>query len=104
MNNWIKVCNLFDIDPEDLIVKTIKDTKIAIYRGPNDEVYATAGTCTHEQVSLEDGLVTDYIIECPLHNGRFDYRTGEPKSPPVCVALATYEVKQVADEIYIYFN
>ena len=104
MNNWIKVCNFSDIDPEDLIVKTIKDTKIAIYRGPKDEVYATAGTCTHEQVSLADGLVTDYIIECPLHNGRFDYRTGEPKSPPVCVSLKTYEVKQVTDEIYIYFN
>ena len=29
----------------------------------------------------------DHIIECPKHNGRFDYRTGEAKRAPVCVNL-----------------
>ena len=27
----------------------------------------------------------DDIIECPKHNGRFNYRTGEAKGAPVCV-------------------
>jgi len=35
----------------------------------------------------------DYEIECPMHNGTFDYRTGTAKSPPVCVNLKTYAVK-----------
>ena len=39
---------------------------------------------------LADGLVMDNIIECPKHNGRFDYRTGEAKGAPVCVNLRTY--------------
>ena len=39
----------------------------------DDEYYATDGLCTHEQVHLADGLVMDNIIECPKHNGRFDY-------------------------------
>jgi 3-phenylpropionate/trans-cinnamate dioxygenase ferredoxin subunit len=33
------------------------------------------------------------IIECPMHNGRFDYRTGEAKGAPVCINLKTYPVK-----------
>jgi 3-phenylpropionate/trans-cinnamate dioxygenase ferredoxin component len=33
------------------------------------------------------------IIECPLHNGRFDFTTGAAKGAPVCVDLKTYAVK-----------
>ena len=42
---------------------------------------------------LADGLVMDDIIECPKHNGRFNYKTGEAKGAPVCVNLKTYPVK-----------
>ena len=35
----------------------------------------------------------DYIIECPKHNGRFDYRTGEGKGAPIRVNLRTYPTK-----------
>ena len=35
----------------------------------------------------------DNLIECPKHNGRFDYRAGEAKRAPACVALRTYPVK-----------
>ena len=65
----------------------------AIYRSPDDKYYATDGLCTHEQVHLADGLVMDNIIECPKHNGRFDYRTGAAKGAPVCINLKTYPVK-----------
>lgn len=65
----------------------------AIYRSPDDKYYATDGLCTHEKVHLADGLVMDDIIECPKHNGRFDYRTGAAKGAPVCVNLKTYAVK-----------
>ena len=47
----------------------------AIYRA-DDEFFATDGLCTHEKVHLADGLVMDDIIECPKHNGRFDYPDG----------------------------
>ena len=35
----------------------------------------------------------DNIIECPKHNGRFDYRTGDAKGAPVCINLRTYPVR-----------
>jgi len=43
----------------------------------------------------------DYTIECPGHNGQFDYRTGEPTRSPVCVALRTYPVKVENGEVFI---
>ena len=43
---------------------------------PTTSIFATDGLCTHEKVHLADGLVMDDIIECPKHNGRFNYKTG----------------------------
>jgi 3-phenylpropionate/trans-cinnamate dioxygenase ferredoxin subunit len=52
-------------------------------------------------VHLGDGLVMDNIIECPKHNGRFDYTTGEAKGAPVCVNLKTYPVKVESGKVMI---
>jgi 3-phenylpropionate/trans-cinnamate dioxygenase ferredoxin subunit len=65
----------------------------AVYRSPGGDFYATDGLCTHEQARLADGLVIGDLIECPKHNGRFDYRSGEARRAPVCVNLRTYEVR-----------
>ena len=88
--NWIEVCGADEIDEEDVIRFDHGGRTFAVYRSPDDEYFATDGLCTHEQVHLADGLVMDNIIECPKHNGRFDYRTGEAKGAPVCVNLRTY--------------
>ncbi len=91
--SWVAACATDDIEPEDVIRFDHRGTTFAIYRSPDDEYFATDGVCTHEHAFLSDGLVLDNIIECPKHNGRFDYRTGEAKGAPVCVNLKTYPVK-----------
>jgi 3-phenylpropionate/trans-cinnamate dioxygenase ferredoxin component len=98
---WIKVCSVDDIDQEDLIRFDHVGKTYAIYRSPEDHYYATDGLCTHEKVHLENGLVMGDIIECPKHNGRFNYKTGEAKGAPVCVNLKTYPTKLEAGVIYI---
>lgn len=93
MPQWVDVCSPSEIEEEDLIRFDHGDRTFAVYRSADDEYFCTDGLCTHEQVHLADGLVMDYIIECPKHNGRFDYRTGEAKGAPVCVDLNTYPTK-----------
>lgn len=93
MTAWIDVCELTDIDPEDVIRFDHAGHSFAVYRSARGEVFATDGLCTHEQVHLADGLVIDDTIECPKHNGRFNYRTGAALRAPVCVALATYPAR-----------
>jgi 3-phenylpropionate/trans-cinnamate dioxygenase ferredoxin subunit len=90
---WREVCSADNVDLEDVIQVELDDRVIAIYRSPEDTYHATDGLCTHEDAHLADGLVLGNLIECPKHNGRFNYKTGEAKRAPVCVDLRVYEVR-----------
>jgi 3-phenylpropionate/trans-cinnamate dioxygenase ferredoxin subunit len=93
MANWIEVGPLEDIEREGVIRFDHAGKTYAVYRSQSDEVFCTDGLCTHEEVHLADGLVMDYEIECPKHQGAFDYRTGEALRLPPCVNLRSYPAK-----------
>ena len=101
MTVWTPVCAVDDIDPEDVIRFDHGGRSFAVYRSATGEVFATDGLCTHEQVHLADGLVMGDVIECPKHNGRFNYKTGAALRAPVCVALATYPARVTDGRIEI---
>lgn len=101
MGNWTKACGADDIEEEDVIRFDYAGHTYALYRSPDDEYFCTDGLCTHEQVHLADGLVMDHVIECPKHNGQFDYRTGKAMRAPVCVNLATYPVKVEDGQVFV---
>lgn len=93
MSRWVEACRADDVDPEDVIGVTIDGADYAIYRSPDGTYFATDGHCTHGQVLLCDGLVMDGEIECPKHNGRFDYTTGAALGVPAIVDLRTYPAR-----------
>lgn len=93
MSTWVKACAASDIDEEDVIPFKLDGKNLAIYRGEDDDYYASDGHCTHEKTLLCDGLVMDAVIECPKHNGRFDLRNGRALGAPVIVDLKMYPVK-----------
>ncbi|MBE1708933.1 MULTISPECIES: MocE family 2Fe-2S type ferredoxin [Mesorhizobium] len=101
MADWVEACAVDDVEEEDVIRFDHGGRTFAIYRSPDDEFFATEGYCTHEKAHLADGLVMDDIIECPKHNGRFNYKTGAAKGAPVCVNLVTYPVKIEAGKVMI---
>src|SRR4051794_23156112 len=98
---WIEACDADAVDAEDVIRFDHQGRTFAIYRSPDDEYFATDGLCTHEHVHLADGLVMDNIIECPKHNGRFDYRTSEAIGAPVCVDLKKYPIKVEGGKVFL---
>lgn len=97
---WVKACAATDIDEEDLIRFDHDGRTFCIYNTPKG-FFASDGMCTHEDQHLEDGLVFDTVIECPLHQGRFDVTTGKALGAPVCVDLKTYAVKQEDGYLYL---
>jgi len=99
--NWIEVCATDDIDEEDVIRFDVDGRTFAIYRSADNDFFATDGLCSHERVHLADGLVMDDIIECPKHNGRFNYKTGKAMGAPVCIDLNTWPVKVENGSVFI---
>lgn len=100
MSDWIRVCTADDIGEEDLIRWDHNGRTFAIYNTEKG-FFATDGLCTHQQQHLEEGLVIGTVIECPLHQGRFEITTGKALSAPVCVDLKTYPVKLEGNDVYI---
>jgi 3-phenylpropionate/trans-cinnamate dioxygenase ferredoxin subunit len=98
---WIDAIPADEIDSEDVMRWDHGGRTYAIYRSPDDEFFATDGLCTHENVHLAGGLVMDHLIECPKHNGQFDYRTGKAMRPPACVDLRTYRVRVEGGRVFV---
>lgn len=101
---WIKACDVDEIEVEDVIRFDYEDRTFAIYRTKENKYYATDGLCTHGQVHLADGLVMDNIIECPKHNGQFDFISGRAKRIPACIDLQIYPVKVENEQVFIELN
>jgi nitrite reductase/ring-hydroxylating ferredoxin subunit len=59
------------------------------------DFYALNDCCTHEDASLSDGEIVGDEIECPLHGGAFEIRTGLPANFPVVVPAKMYPVRVV---------
>lgn len=66
--------------------------EVALYR-MGDAVFATHGICTHALAFLKDGFFADGEIECPLHQGRFDVRSGRALCAPLTRDLPRYAVE-----------
>tara|TARA_B100000575_G_C22863459_1_gene504365 strand:+ start:385 stop:702 length:318 start_codon:yes stop_codon:yes gene_type:complete len=99
-DNWHLVGTTDNVEVEDIIRFDHGDKTFCIYM-LDDGFYATDGVCTHEVVHLEDGIVMDNEVECPMHQGVFDIKTGKAVSPPACDDLKTYPVKVEDNNIYI---
>lgn len=65
------------------------------------EICVTSNICTHNTAILTDGYFEDDIIECPLHGGCFNVRTGEPEAFPCEVPLTTYTVHEQGNDLYV---
>lgn len=101
MSRWVAACGVEDVEPEDLIRFDHDGQTYAIYRDPKGAFFATDGLCSHEQVHLCDGLVMDDRIECPKHNGQFNYKTGEAKRLPCVANIRTHRTRVVGATVEI---
>ena len=99
-NEWFFVDTIDALDEDDFMRFDHRGETYILYK-VKGELFATDGLCTHEAQHLEDGVLIGHIIECPLHQGRFDIRNGKCAGGPVCEHLKTYRVKVEADRLFI---
>jgi len=83
-------------------VKLSEQAALALYL-VDGAYYAVDDVCTHEFAFLSEGYCENGVIECPLHQARFDVRSGATLGPPAAVCLATYrtEVRDGVVRIFV---
>lgn len=98
--NWVAVAAATELAPGEMIAVNAAGREIALYN-VDGQYYATANVCTHAFALLTEGWFEDGVVECPLHAGRFDVRTGRGLGPPISCDLDTYAVRVAGETIEI---
>lgn len=93
---WTRACALEDVDADTGYRWVPPDSSpIAIFL-VDGAPHALEDTCTHGQASLVgEGYLDGPTVECGLHQGSFDVRTGKAIGWPCTVDLQTYTVRVV---------
>jgi anthranilate 1,2-dioxygenase ferredoxin component len=97
---WHDIGALAAFEEDAVAAVAVAGVPLAVFRA-GDEVFALHDQCSHGYARLSDGYVEDGCVECPLHQAMIDFRTGEPKSPPVTEAIRTYAVRVVGDRVEV---
>ena len=97
------VCRGNDVPIGQMRVFSVAGADVLIIRTGTDEFHAVGNDCTHAEAELDMGQlhVKRCEIECPLHGGRFDFRTGAATAEPCEEPLATYPVTLADDAVQI---
>ncbi|HEY2137300.1 MAG TPA: non-heme iron oxygenase ferredoxin subunit [Xanthobacteraceae bacterium] len=97
---WLRVAALAELADDVGLPLRLGEVPIALYR-IGGEVHAVDDTCTHALALLSQGFVEGGVIECPLHQARFDIATGRCLAGPATVDLRTYAVRIEAGEVLV---
>lgn len=99
--NWIRVTSADELPAGEMMAVTVEGKNIALYHLDNGEFHATDNICTHQFAIMTDGWLEDCYIECPLHAGRFDVRTGKGQGDPIDEDLKVFPVKVEGDAVLV---
>jgi nitrite reductase/ring-hydroxylating ferredoxin subunit len=94
------VCPVSDLPENSVKAFEIGTTTLAVYN-IGGEFFATDNECTHGAASLADGILEDDVIECTLHFGAFNVKTGKAVSAPCFVPLRTYKVAVKDGQVFV---
>jgi nitrite reductase (NADH) small subunit len=94
----IRVCAVDDVPLGEGRAVVIGDHRVAVFHTLSGW-YAIDAVCPHRGGPLEDGIVSDRSVICPLHERRFDLVTGEAFSD--CGNVAVYPIEVRGDEVVL---
>jgi len=97
---WIDATAMDEVPQDDVIGIVVAGRDIAMYNA-GGEIFATDNICTHGHARLCEGFLEGHEIECPLHQGRFDVRTGQPTCAPVTEAIRRYPVRVDGGRVFL---
>ncbi len=100
MNGSWKVARADEVGPGQMKGVQV-DGEEALLVNLGGTLCALGGECTHAGALLADGLLEGEVLECPLHGGRFNVRTGEVVERPPRMPLPVYEVRVEGGDVLV---
>ena len=73
---------------------------IAIYK-VEGKCHATQDTCSHSLASLSQGWLEGCEVVCPVHEARFDIRTGQALCFPATEPIKVFELTEKDGALWI---
>lgn len=98
--DWVSVAQRSALGEGEILGVEVAGKPIALYN-IEGAIYATDNLCTHAFAFLSDGWLDGDVIECPLHAGRFEVKTGKGLGPPIPCDIKTYPVRVTGDAIEV---
>ena len=90
--SWQDLIAVADLFPGDATPVQFGSRALAVY-DTRDGITVSLARCTHGAADLCDGYFNGTHIECPLHQGLFDARTGVAVAAPARVALRMIDTR-----------
>ena len=92
---------LDQIERGDATPASLGTREFAVY-DTVDGIFVSLARCTHGAANLCDGYFDGRFIECPLHQGLFDARTGKAKALPARRPLFMIKTRIKDDIVQIF--
>jgi 3-phenylpropionate/trans-cinnamate dioxygenase ferredoxin subunit len=83
---FASVLDVADLPPGSMRRVTRGDLDVLLVHTP-DGIVAVDDRCPHMSAPLSIGQLDGCVVACPLHEGRFDLRSGEPVRMPTTGGL-----------------
>jgi nitrite reductase/ring-hydroxylating ferredoxin subunit len=100
MTQWKEVCLVRDLAENEPFGASVDGMPVCIVkRGAT--CLAFEDMCTHELARLSKGWLTGDVIECPLHEAKFDITTGKALCPPAEGDVAIYEARIEGERVMV---
>jgi anthranilate 1,2-dioxygenase ferredoxin component len=100
MTRWLDALPAESLADESVAGVVLEGVPIAVFR-LGEEFFALHDLCPHGAARLSDGYVDDVCVECPLHQGLVDIRTGAAASPPITEATRSYPTRLTAGMVQV---
>ncbi len=98
-DGWVLVGTVGDLPELEGRRTTIEGRRVAVFR-LLEGFAAIDADCPHRRGPLQDGLVADGCVTCPLHDRRIDLRTGEVLGH-AGEAVAVHEVHVDGENLWV---
>ena len=98
---WTDLIAVTELEAGDATPVSLGRREFAVYDTVGG-ITVSLARCTHGAANLCDGYFDGRNIECPLHQGLFDARTGAPLAAPARVGLKMIEARVQDGVVQVY--